>query len=481
MQPPPLFGPSVADSVGLGLEKALLTTVKPFYFIISDSETDDSSDTPLHTTATEKAKTQPITPSKSSFSYEPSQSMPPNHKRGLINEIFSSLPKLSQPSFQSKKPTPRSMKTKTTMTIAQFLARNKLKNPQRTKTPLTPERSPVRIPSPSPQQERFSHQERSPTRSSSPSHPQQHSPIPETSPIHTSSPLPNSKRSPNLKRSSLSTSEASPPSKKSKPNTLPLISPKNFKDKWAKRPIGIERVFVFDKLIVNGNNVQHHIDALGWTSFLQTSEHYYPDVVRAFYCNAKTFSDKLLIISNIKGIEIRLTLDILASILRLPTEGPSIFGNKWYLALNLKETEVLSDLFQEGSTRYLSTYLKPLPKVFKSMSQHTLLPHSGSHEYVSANDALIIYHLLNCNRLNLPHVIIQHMICAATKDYKKNIVPYGMILTKIFRHFGIPLSTEKSLIKISKSSTKNLSHMRKTFFEQPTPTISSFPTSLKRK
>nr|XP_004511104.1 uncharacterized protein LOC101492141 [Cicer arietinum] len=471
---------------GIGTSKS--SPEKPFYFIISDYETDDSSDTPLRT---KKAQTKPITPSKSSFFFEPSQSTPANQKRRLINEIFSSLPKPSQPTTQSKKTTKHSMKTKTTMTITQFLARNKLNNPQRKKmfapkqnlkltkpaspehspflqcspTP-NPEHSPVRIPSRSPQKERSPHQECSSAKPFSPSHSPKHS-----SPVHTPSPSSKSKHSPTSECSSSSTFESSKPSPLTK-----KIQTKHFLSFHQKTPKisktnGLNALlesgeFLYLINLINGNVVQHHTDALGWTSFLKTSKHYYLDVVRAFYYNATTFPDKSLIISTIKVIKIRLTPAILASILQLPTEGPSVFGNKWYSTLNLKETKVLSDLFQECSTRYLSTYLKPLLKVFNNMSQHTLLPHCGSHEYVSANDALIIYHLLNCKRLNLPRVIIQHMIYAATKDYKKNTIPYGMILTKIFRHFGIPLSTEKSLIKISKFSTNNLSHMRKTFSEQ---------------
>nr|XP_004513990.1 uncharacterized protein LOC101515201 [Cicer arietinum] len=422
----------------IGTSKAKIE--KPFYFIISDSETDDSPETPSPTTVKEKAQPKPITPSKSSFFSEPSQSTPPNQKRRLIKEIFSSLPKSSQPSTQSKKTT----KTKTTMTIAQFIS----PSPQCSPVP-NQECSPVRILLRSPQKEHSPHPKRSPAQ---PSHPREHS-----SPNQTLSPSTKSKHSPTTSSPTSNSYQSSRHTKKSKPDTLPLISPKNsknFKDKWAQRPIGIGRVFIFDKLIIDGNDVQHHTDALGWTSFLQTYESYYPDIVRAFYCNAKNFSDKSLIISTIKGIEIKLTPDILASIIQLPTKGPSVFGNQWYSAMNLKETEVFSELFEEGSTCYLSTYLKPLPKVFNIMSQHTLIPCSGSHEYVSGNDALLIYHLFNFKRLNLPHVIIQHTIYAATKDYKKNIVPYGMILTKIFRHFRIPLTNEKSLIKISKFSTK---------------------------
>nr|XP_004511237.1 mucin-2-like [Cicer arietinum] len=160
-----------------------------------------------------------------------------------------------------------------------------------------------------------------------------------------------------------------------------------------------------------------------------------------------------------------------------PPKNPSTTTNP---STPSKKTDVLTDLFEEDSARFLATYLKPLPKVFNNMCQHTLIPHCGSHEYVSDNEALLIYHLLNCKRLNLPHVILQHMICAAKKDYRKNIVPYGMVLTKIFRHFGVSLASEQSLIKISKFSTKNLSHMRK-IASAPTPTPPSCPTSLKRK
>nr|XP_027186191.1 protein piccolo-like [Cicer arietinum] len=414
-----------------GIRTSKPSNLKPHYFIISDSETNDSSDSFPPTSTRAPTNTKPTIPSKSTFSSEPSQSTPPNQKRRLINEIVSPLTKRTEPPSQSK-PKTKPMKTKSAMTIAQFLARKNLPNPQRRKT-LAPKQNLKHCQPTSP--------EHSPQ--CSPHQPQERSPILECSPVQTPFSPPSQERSPNQERFSAHT--VSPP--ESTPR----------------------------------NDVQHHTYALGWTSFLQTSECYYPYVVRAFYCNAKTFADKSLIISTIKGIEIRLTPNILVSILQLPTEGPSMFGNNWYSTLNRQKTEVLSDMFQEGSTGYLSTYLKPLPKVFNNMCQHTLIPHCGSHEYVSDNDALLIHHLLNCKRLNMPHVILQHMICATTKDYKKNNVPYGMVLTKVFRYFGVSLSSEKSLIKISKFSTKNLSHMRKTFFAPPSSTTSSFPISLKRK
>nr|XP_012575285.1 serine/arginine repetitive matrix protein 1-like [Cicer arietinum] len=416
---------------GIGTSKPL--NPKPFYFIISDSETDDSSDSgppsattpqndPTSTSEKEPTHTKPTTPSKSAFSSEPSQSTPPHQKRRLINEIVSPLTKQNEPSSQSK-PQTKPMKTKSAMTIAQFLARKKLPNPQKRKT-LAPKQNLKHC-----QPASLEHSSQC-----SPPQPPEHSPIPERSPIQTPFSPPSHERSPNQ--------ECSPAHSVPPPEPFPHTQPSS--SIRANRSPTPERS--------------------------STSTSYYPDVVRAFYCNAKTFDGKSLIISTIKGVEIKLTPDILASILKLPTEGPSVFGDNWYSALNLRKTEVLSYLFEEDSIRYLSTYLKPLPKVFNNMCQHTLIPHCGSHEYVSNNDALLIHHLLNCKRLNLSHVIIQHMICAATKDYKKNNVPYGMFLTKVFRYFGVSLSSEKSLIKISKFSTKNLSLMRKKFSGQtPAP------------
>nr|XP_004512706.1 extensin-like [Cicer arietinum] len=230
---------------GIGTSKSM--NPKPFYFIISDSESDDSSEScpPVeksptqsepqrHTMATATQSepqrhpmptvptpppqnppttTNPSTPSKSAFSSEPSHATPPHQKRRSLNDIVSPSPNQKEPLSQPKPPT-KPMRTKNTITIAQFLARKNLPNPQRKKTlapkqnlktsqkPISPEqkRSPTAPP-----------QERSP--------PQEHSP---TAPPPKSSPQKTSKRSSPISTSS--DSEPSPPTKKPKQNAPPLIS-----------------------------------------------------------------------------------------------------------------------------------------------------------------------------------------------------------------------------------------------------------------
>nr|XP_012575286.1 mucin-2-like [Cicer arietinum] len=157
---------------GIGTSKSM--NPKPHYFIISDSESDDSSDscppvaksptqpepqrnttptTPTPPPQNPSTSTKPSTPSKSAFSSEPSHSTPPHQKQRSINDIVSPSTNQKESLSQSKPPT-KHMRTKNTITIAQFLARKNLPNPQRKKTlapkqNLKTKRSQEHIPSPS--------------------------------------------------------------------------------------------------------------------------------------------------------------------------------------------------------------------------------------------------------------------------------------------------------------------------------------------
>lgn len=52
-----------------------------------------------------------------------------------------------------------------------------------------------------------------------------------------------------------------------------------------------------------------------------------------------------------------------------------------------KNDAIFDELFSPGSTNFVSAHLKPLHKIFNSISQHSILTHYGSHEFVSDNDA----------------------------------------------------------------------------------------------
>lgn len=204
-------------------------------------------------------------------------------------------------------------------------------------------------------------------------------------------------------------------------------------------------------------------------------------MIRDSYCKTHAFIDKSLLVSNLKGIEIRLTPSILAEILQLQYKGPTILCKKWYSALNITDDEVYQELYIIGSTNFIFINLKPFPKIFNNICQHSSLPHCGSLEYVSNNDDLVIYHLFQYQKLNLPHLIIQNMIATTNKDYKRNTVPYGMVISKNILYFNVPLLLERFSIKISKFSSKNISHMKQVPSIPPSPKVTFSPTTIKYK
>lgn len=78
------------------------------------------------------------------------------------------------------------------------------------------------------------------------------------------------------------------------------------------------------------------------------------------------------------------------------------------------------------------------------LSQHSLIPRKGNHGKIAKNDLLLIYCMFYEIKLNLPHVILHHMISAIKDKNPRHGLPYGMILTRLFRELNIDLDGEES-------------------------------------
>jgi len=200
-------------------------------------------------------------------------------------------------------------------------------------------------------------------------------------------------------------------------------------------------------------------------------------VVQAFYFQEEVFPDKSLIISTIKGKKISLNPMIITEKLKIPHDGSCVYGDDWDLDLNVNLSKVIWNVFQPNTTEFVSSKLHYIPKMLNLLSQHSLIPRKGNHGNVTKKDLLLIYHKFYEIRLSLPHVIIHHMISAAQDTSRRHGLPYGMILTRLFRELGVDLEGEKSVLKITKFTPKNISHMKS---ELPTESILS-KTPSKRK
>ncbi|KEH16094.1 hypothetical protein MTR_0334s0040 [Medicago truncatula] len=245
---------------------------------------------------------------------------------------------------------------------------------------------------------------------------------------------------------------------------IPLMEPEDyaiFKDRWFCRPVVEGRYFDFAALVSEKIMLQDETDCLGWTKFLQTRERHYPKMVQAFFSQAKGFVEKSLIISTIKGTKIELTRERLGKILSLPVDGNCVYGDDWSQKLYVNLDEFYKKIFIPNTTEHISANLLPIPKTFHNMCQYNIFPRKGNFENISKNDFMIIYHVVFKERINLPFVLIQQMIATSKTKNLTFCLPYGMLLSLVFRDFKIPLYDELSILDIQIFNTKSIKHMKK--------------------
>lgn len=73
---------------------------------------------------------------------------------------------------------------------------------------------------------------------------------------------------------------------------------------------------------------------------------------------------------------------------------------------------------------------------------HFVLLKAGTFQEVNEYDLLVIYCLWKKNPFSLPHLIINHMI-KTTKPIKFTYsVPYGMLMTFVFKKFRVSFDSE---------------------------------------
>ena len=70
-----------------------------------------------------------------------------------------------------------------------------------------------------------------------------------------------------------------------------------------------------------------------------------------------------------------------------------------------------------------------------------MFPRTGRFDFLFERDLIFMHYTIEEILVNLPWLMIGYMYEAATKAHVS--LPYGMVLTLIFKEFGIPISDEK--------------------------------------
>ncbi|GAU21888.1 hypothetical protein TSUD_33850 [Trifolium subterraneum] len=248
---------------------------------------------------------------------------------------------------------------------------------------------------------------------------------------------------------------------------IPLInqhSLESFEKISKRKPILPGRVFNFNDLINIDHDLTKYTNPLGWTKLFNIKETQYPSLISAFYFNAVVLSEKDQIVSDLKGIKVRVTEDLLGKLLEIPTGGNKVYGINWYSKLGVERTSFMKQIFEPGTILTKdppSSKLRHEFKMIHNMCLHSIFPRKGSKDKVTHNDMMIMYHMSQQIKLNLPYVLIQHMINTIENENKKVTLPYGMFLTRVFREFKVSFKGEEGKNTSTTFTTKNIDRMKR--------------------
>ncbi|GAV58122.1 hypothetical protein CFOL_v3_01656, partial [Cephalotus follicularis] len=130
--------------------------------------------------------------------------------------------------------------------------------------------------------------------------------------------------------------------------------------------------------------------------------------------------------------------------LNIPNEGARGWNQRnWIINDDFDKEECVRMLFDENAqcmqrmyTRNLSLHHRFL---HRAISTH-ILPKSGGFDEVTHMKAYTMYHLITGKRINVPNLIIHHMLAIQERENAR--LAYSTIITKILMHFGVVLSGE---------------------------------------
>ena len=79
-------------------------------------------------------------------------------------------------------------------------------------------------------------------------------------------------------------------------------------------------------------------------------------------------------------------------------------------------------------------------RILHQLVTKLFFPRSGRHDLLSSRDICIMFHVITQTPLNLPALMIEAM--RETLNRSKAHLSYGMVLTRVFKRFGVSCEGE---------------------------------------
>ncbi|GAV67548.1 hypothetical protein CFOL_v3_11053 [Cephalotus follicularis] len=189
---------------------------------------------------------------------------------------------------------------------------------------------------------------------------------------------------------------------------------------------------------------------MGWFDYLCSSHIIYPRLVKIFYANLET-STTCVANSFVLGNPISITPKLIAETLGIPNSGITHFND-------VKKLKALGICLERPDFNPImsvtSSHLPIATRIILLLVTNTLLPREGSHTLPSERDLKFIACVKNGTLVNLPYLIINHMLS------RPNHIPYPMLLSRIFASLNLDIPDDELSVKPSHKQLINRAGLR---------------------
>ncbi|MQL97923.1 hypothetical protein Taro_030630 [Colocasia esculenta] len=180
------------------------------------------------------------------------------------------------------------------------------------------------------------------------------------------------------------------------------------------------------------------LDRLKWTKMATIYEVSFPDLVKAFYVCLKSEVDETLT-SMVKGTQIRITRDLLASLFGVTTSGHSGVHT---VNIQEKGLGIVGPEFRLKDDKADVNQLNAFNRILHFVVCQIVVPRSATFSTCTRADSDLMFWAIKNQEINTAELMIERIKFASAQVWdtksKLNVsLPYAHLLTKIFQHYGI--------------------------------------------
>ncbi|GAV57446.1 hypothetical protein CFOL_v3_00983 [Cephalotus follicularis] len=189
---------------------------------------------------------------------------------------------------------------------------------------------------------------------------------------------------------------------------------------------------------------------MGWFEYLCSSHTIYPRLVKLFYANLEN-SSTCVANSFVLGNKVSITPELIAETLGIPNSGITHFND-------VEKLEALGICLERPDFSPImtvtSSHLPIATRILLLLVTNTLLPREGSHTLPSFRDLKFVACIKNGNLVNLPYLIINHMLS------RPNHIPYPMLISRILASLNLDIPDDEHTVKPSHKQLINKAGLR---------------------